>query len=135
MKNNIQKLSSENNDLKELINNQNDKNYCNSQIVKLYNRIEDLIEKINRYPFVLEKDEKILSIIFMSVSQKFNYSMICKNTDTIHALEPKLYKEYPELSENENYFLCKGTVVNRFKQLKELNINNGNIIIINQREN
>ena len=130
LNNNIKKLSSENN-----INIQNNLNSNDSnEIVRLYKKIEDLTEKINRYPFILEKDEKMLSIIFTSVSQNVNYSMICKNTDTVNKLEAELYKEYPELSETENYFLCKGIVVNKFKKFKDLNIKNGDTIIVNQRD-
>ena len=132
---NIQKLSSENNDLKTKINSQNNINANDpNEIVRLYKKIEELNEKIKRYPLVLEKDEEMLSVVFMSMSQKFTYSMICKNTDTIHALESELYTKFPELSETENYFLCKGTVANKFKKFKELKIKNGDIIIINQRE-
>jgi len=134
LNNYIKELSFENKNLKSLINAPNNLNNNDSEIVRLYKKIEDLNEKINRYPFILEKDETMLSIIFMSVSQKVNYSMICKNTDTINKLEPELYKKYPELSETDNYFLCKGTVINRFKKIKELNIKNGDIIIMNQRE-
>ena len=131
----IQKLSLENNDLQSKINSQNNINNSNdSEIVKLYKRIDELTEKIKRYPFVLEKDEEMLSVVFMSGSQKFTYSMICKNTDTIHALESQLYTRFPELSETENYFLCKGTIANKFKKFKELKIKNGDIIIINQKE-
>ena len=103
-------------------------------MVKLYEKIEELTEKINRYPFILEKNEKMLSIVFISISQNVNYSMICKNTDSIHKLEEELYKEYPNLAEGDNYFLCKGTVVNKFKKFEELNIKNGDAILINQRE-
>ena len=131
----IQKLSLENNDLQSKINSQNNINNSNdSEIVKLYKRIDELTEKIKRYPFVLEKDEEMLSVVFMSGSQKFTYSMICKNTDTIHALESQLYEIFTELSETENYFLCKGTIANKFKKFKELKIKNGDIIIINQKE-
>ena len=77
------------------------------------NKIRELEEKIKRYPFVLEKNEKLMSIIFSSVNQKVNYSMVCKNTDTINKLEAKLYEEYPNLSESENYFLCKGKLLNK----------------------
>ena len=135
LNNHIEELSLENKNLKALINEPNNLNNNDpNEIVRLYKKIEDLNEKINRYPFILEKDETMLSVIFTSVSQKVNYSMICKNTDTINKLEPELYKQYPELSETENYFLCKGTVVNKFKKFKELNIKNGDIIIMNQRE-
>ena len=135
LNNHIKELSLENKNLKALINEPNNLNNNDpNEIVRLYKKIEDLNEKIDRYPFILEKDETMLSIVFMSVSQKVNYSMICKNTDTINKLEPELYKQYPELSETENYFLCKGTIVNRFKKFKEISINNGDIIIMNQRE-
>ena len=135
MNNNIEKLLSENKNLKDKINSQNNlNNNRENDIIRLYKKVEDLTEIINRYPFILEKDEKMLSIIFMSVSQKVNYSMICKNTDTINKIEAELYKKYPELSETDNYFLCNGTVINKFKMFKEFNIKNGDIFIINQRE-
>ena len=98
------------------------------------NKIRDLEEKIKRYPFVLEKDEKIMSIIFSSINQKVNYSMVCKNTDTIHKLEEKLYEEYPNLSESENYFLCKGKVLNKFQSFEKNHIKNGDIILLNQND-
>ena len=103
-------------------------------MVKLYEKIEELTEKINRYPFILEKNEKMLSIVFISISEKVNCSMICKNTDSISKLEEELYKEYPNLAESDNYFLCKGTIINKFKKFEELNIKNGDTILINQRE-
>ena len=98
------------------------------------NVIKDLKEKIQRCPFVLEKNEKIMSIIFSSINQKVNYPMVCKNTDTIHKLEEKLYEEYPYLSERENYFLCKGRLLNKFISFQKNNIKNGDIILLNQND-
>ena len=145
LNNNIQKLSAENNNLKEenkkLKNNPQNNSNNSEENLKLYKRIaeltekiDDLNEKINRYPFILEKGEKMLSVMFISVDQHVNYSMICKNTDTINKLEADLYKEYPNLSETENYFMCKGSVLNKFQQFKELNFKNGDVIVVNQRE-
>ena len=74
----------------------------------------------------------MLSVIFASSS--FNYSMICKNTDTINKLEGELYQIYPELAETNNYFLYKGEVASRIKKLKDLGVKNGEIILINQHE-
>ena len=82
----------------------------------------------------MEEGEKILSVIFTSDSQKINYSMVCKNTDSICNLEGELYKAFPELAQTNNYFSCKGTVVNRFTKFEELKFKNGDIIVINQRE-
>ena len=118
----IKKLSIENNNLKKQI--------SINEIDKLFKKIEELTEKLNRYPFILEKDEKMLSIIFMSA--KFYYSMICKNTDTLNKLEQELYKECPEFSQTENYFLCKGTIIDKSIKFKDLNIKNGDIIVLNQ---
>ena len=133
LENNIQKLSLENDILKEKINSLTNNN-INEGMLNLYKRIDDLTEKLNRFPFYLEKDEKMLSIIFMSIDQNINYPIICKNTDTINILETELYKKYPEFSETDNYFLCKGTVMNRFKKFEDLNIKNGDIIVLNKRE-
>ena len=112
------------------------------EIVRLYKKIEglnekidDLNEKLKRYPFVLEEGEKIMSIIFTSVDQNLNYSMICKNTDTISQLELKLYEEYPKLEGANYYFICNGTKVKKIKTLEELKIKNGDIIVLNLDEN
>ena len=133
LNNQIKKLSLDNTNLKEEIKKNNTQNNSDD-IVSLYKRIDDLNKKLSRYPFVLEEGEKILSVIFTLVSQKVNYSMVCKNTDSIYKLEGELYKTFPELSETNNCFLCKGTVVNRFKKFEELKFKNGDIIIINKQE-
>ena len=147
----IYKLSNENANLKQKISqlqfqliSQNMNNISNIQnnsfdkLINLINEkeniIKDLKEKIKRYPFVLEKNEKIMSIIFSSVNQKVNYPMVCKNTDTIHKLEEKLYEEYPNLSERENYFLCKGKLLNKFQSFETNHIKNGDIILLNQND-
>ena len=133
LNNQIKKLSLDNTNLKEEIEKVNIQNKSDD-IVSLYKRIDDLNKKLSRYPFVLEEGEKILSVIFTSVSEKVNCSVVCKNTDSIYNLEGELYKTFPELSETNNCFLCKGTVVNRFKKFEELKFKNGDIIIINQQK-
>ena len=120
LNNQIKKLSLDNTNLKEEIEKVNIQNKSD-EIIRLYKKIEELNEQIKRYPFILEEGEKILSVIFTSVSQKVNYSMVCKNTDSIYKLEGELYNTFPELAQTNNYFSCKGTVVNRLKNLKNLN--------------
>ena len=133
LNNQIKKLSLDNTNLKEEIEKVNIQNKSD-EIIRLYKKIEGLNEQIKRYPFILEEGEKILSVIFTSVSKKVNYSMVCKNTDSIYNLEGELYKAFPEFAQTNNYFLCKGTVVNRFKKFEELKFKNGDIIVINQQE-
>ena len=138
LNNQVQKLSLENNNLKKEIKKFNPQNNS-GEIFSLYKRIdnlnkkiEELNEKLDRYPFILEKDEKILSIIFATSS--FSYSIVCKNTDTISKLENELYQIFPDLAETNNYFLCQGTVANKYKKLEELKLKNGDIIVINHNE-
>ena len=116
----------------------NIQNNSNDKLINLLSQkeeqIKELKEKIKRYPFILEKNERLMAIIFYSVDQKVHYPMICKNTDTIHKLEEKLYEEYPNLSERENYFLCKGGLINKFQSFEKMKIKNGDIIVLNQND-
>ena len=114
------------------INNQNNSNNSNTNI-ELYKEIHDLNEKLKRYPFILQKGERLISVIFFSADQKAHYSMICKNTDTIHDLEKDLYKEYPDYSCTENIFLCKGKIINKFHSFESYGIKNGDVILLNQK--
>ena len=116
----------------------NIQNNSNDKLINLLSKkeeqINELKEIIKRYPFILEKNERLMSIIFYSVDQKVHYPMICKNTDTINKLEGKLYEEYPNLSERENYFLCKGGLINKFQSFEKMKIKNGDIIVLNQND-
>ena len=142
-KNKNYNLSKENSEMKAKIEqlnfkiiNQNNFNNFNIQIKtnELYEKILDLQEKLKRFPFILEKNEKLMSIIFASVDQKIHYSIVCKNTDKIHKLEEELYREYPQFSETDNYFMCKGKVLNKFHSFEKNNIKNGDVIIVDQRD-
>ena len=133
-----QKINSLNNfqNLNSSSNNQNNSNeYFVKSIRDKENIINDLKEKLKRFPFILEKNEKLMSVIFSSVNQKINYSIVCKNTDNIHKLEEELYKEYPNIFESRNYFfLCKGKMLGKFKTLESNHIKNGDTIIVNSNE-
>ena len=114
-------------------------NNSNDSIFKLIKdkefEINDLKEKLQRFPFILEKNEKIMTIIFSTVNQKINYSILCKNTDNIYKLEEKLYKKYPDLLEKQYYvFLFKGKIINRFQTLENNNIKSGDTIIVKCNE-
>ena len=96
--------------------------------------IDELKTKLNRFPFELSQGEKLMSIIFTNINHTFYYSIICKNTDIFFNIEMKLYNAFPELSENENYFIVNGTKIKRNKTLDDNKIKNNNIIVINVYE-
>ena len=116
----IEKYSNNNNNLIEII-----------ELMKELKQKDNEIKEIKaRYPFELLKGEEMLSVIFSTVSQQFNYSIICKNTDIFITIEEKLYKEYPDCANSENYFMVNGNIINRFKSLKDNNIHNSDIILL-----
>ncbi len=102
------------------------------QLIKCNNKIANLNKHIERFPTVLEKeDECLISIIFTTFDQKFNFSVICKNTHTVEKiLKEKLYQEYPKYKNRKYYFVCNAVRINISKKFKENQIKDGNIITI-----
>ena len=122
--------------LKNNIDNKNNTNFNNnSKIIELYTKLEDLNEKLSRYPFELKKNEKMISLIFTSDDKKIHFSIICKNTEKFNKLEEKLYEKYPEYSITNNDFVVNGNRIQKSKTLEENNICNSDIIILNQINN
>ena len=91
---------------------------------KFNNNNDDLFNIIN-------PGEKIIAALFISFDEKITYSIPCKNTTPFVRIEEKLYEEYPEYKETENYFIYNGTVINKFKTIEENNIKSGKPIILN----
>ena len=108
------------NDLKKLINIKD--NELNNLKLKLIN---------NDSIFYHQPREKSIAFNFLSVNQKINKPMTCKNTDIISRLEEKLYNEYPQYKDYNTYLTCNGKFVKRFKSLDENGIKDGNSIIVN----
>ena len=90
---------------------------------KVNNNYEDLVNFIN-------PNEKVISALFLSSDQKITYSMSCKNTTPFVRIEEKLYEEYPEYKETDNYFLHGGAAIERFKTIEENHIKSGKAIIL-----
>jgi hypothetical protein len=119
--------------------NSNDNN--TNKLIEIYEelqkkdkQIQELKDIISRYPIELSKDEKLMTLIFISFDQRIHNAIICKNTDLFSKVEKSLYNEYPEYEENENYFTVNGVKINRHKTLEENKIKNNNIITLNSLE-
>ena len=113
-------LNNNNNELQNIINMKND------EINKLKAKLNDnSLENI-------QTGEKILAIGFTSCDQKINnFILPCKDSELFGRIEEKLYNEYSEYKEKKTYFVVGGNKINRYKTLKENNIKNGNIIMLN----
>ena len=133
--NNKNKLIENNEQLKKQIKMLNDSQMkkeekYKSDMINLYKKIDELKEKLSRYPFELLKGEKLISVIFTSFDNKILHSIICKNTEKFIQLEKELYNYYPEYSKSDNYFLVNGNRVDKFKTLDENKIKNSDNIIL-----
>ena len=101
-------------------------------IVEKDNEIKELKLKLSRYPMELKEGEKLMTVNFITIDSKIkNYSIICKNTDIFNNIEKKLYEDYKEYYDTENYFTVNEKKINRFKNLEENNIHNNDVIILN----
>ena len=64
------------------------------------------------------------------MDQKINFPIPCIKTDIFAQIEEKLYKEYPEYRETNNYFLYNGKQILRFKSIEDNKIGNGFPVIL-----
>ena len=72
----------------------------------------------------------MMCVYFTSSDQNINYPIPCINTDKFAEVEKKLYKEYPEYRNTNNYFISNGKQILRFKTIGENNIGNGLPVIL-----
>ena len=76
-------------------------------------------------------NENIFAINFSTVDQKFHYCIPCKNSDIFVKCEEKLYNEFPDYKECDNYYFMANEIrIKRFKTLEENNIKSGDTIIL-----
>ena len=118
------KIINEYNKKKEL------KNISNNNFENI-DRIKELEKELEKYKsYCLLPGEKLLTIKFISIDQKINFSTVAKNTDNFAKLEGTLYEKYPKYKETENYFLVNGKKLNRHKTLDENKIKDNDILTL-----
>ena len=89
------------------------------------NIINDI--KLN-IPLQIKSEEKMMSIIFISIDQNIIYSIICKNTDIFANIEKIFYDKYPEYKNTQSEFFINGNKIDRFKNINDNKIKNSDII-------
>ena len=89
------------------------------------NIINDI--KLN-IPLQIKSEEKMMSIIFISIDEVIHYSIICKNTDIFSNIEKIFYDKYPEYKNIQGEFFINGNKVDRFKNINDNKIKNSDII-------
>ena len=100
------------------------------QIVEKEKKIKELETKISRYPFELNENEQLMSIIIKSDDNKINVPIICKNSFKFIKIEEKFYDMNSEFAEKEINFTLNGAKLNKNKTLEENGIKDKDIIIV-----
>ena len=99
--------------------------------------IDNLILKMNNNVVgqktnnTLSFGEKFIAINFISLDQRINHSIICKNNTNFHEIEKELYLKFPEYEKNYNKIIYNGLNVNKWKTLEDNGIH-GYTIILNK---
>ena len=119
--------------------NQNDQYYktlidenqkiINNLKMQLYNNNNIVGQMIDNNYYNLLVGEKLVALNFVSVDQQINQTIICKNKTEFHNIESILYNKFPQYKEEENYFMCNGNKIKKFKTLEENGINAYTIIL------
>ena len=111
------------------------------KIIKLYEEIsenlkeiKELKRKIEKYPFELCENEKLMSVIISTEDKNTQYSIICKNTDKFSRIEEKFYENFPEFGKTENSFNANGNKIKKYQTLDENGVKNGDLIIFKKVE-
>ena len=105
-------------------------NKANSIININQKTIEELKEKLSRFPFDILKGEKLMSIIVISSDKKIHRAIICKNTELFCDLERKIYQKNDKIDIG-NYFTLNGKKIDETKSLDDNNIKDNDIIVLN----
>ena len=100
-----------------------------NSLMKIIEEKDQLIEKLKSKPKKINFSD-VIAVKFKSTDSKIDFPMACLATENFVKIEEKLYQEYPELRRNNNCFLCRGKIVNRFLSIKENGIKSGDIIIV-----
>ena len=98
--------------------------------LKIKNTDIIVICKNENPPNIINEDsEPIISIVF-SKNQEYK-SLPCNINDTFESIENKLYQYFPQLKNENNYFLFSGNIIaEKTKTLRELSIDNSANIMI-----
>ena len=95
---------------------------------------EELNSEKEKVKELMDVEDQILAVNFISVDQNVHYPMACKKGDKFSQIEEKLFNEYPNYRNCNVFFTAKGKIMDREKTLEKNVIKSGDTIILNQNE-
>lgn len=116
----------------------------NSKIKEtLYDKIFEKEEEIKQLKLKLENMNKkevipvedMVCVYFSSLDQTVNFAIPCSKKDIFAKVEEKLYQEFSNLRDTNNYFLFDGKQILRFKTIEENKISSGKPVSLIKNDN
>ena len=103
--------------------------------------VEELINLFMKTKIDITKPDKKLNFVkkeitvhFVTADPRIKCSISCCNLDTFSSLIEKLYLKFPQLKNEEMFFLANGNIMRKNLSLEENKIKNDTQIIINSME-
>ena len=103
-------------------NNNNNNSYNNKGIPNNDNNIA-INEKVT-------KEEKTFAIMFTSLEKGIQHPITCKSSDSFSKVIQELYKEYPQLYQENIYFVCNANVIDTSATIEQNKIKAGSKILV-----
>ena len=98
--------------------------------------VQSIIEKDNEIRMLKSKLEQIeketISVIFMDEEQKIHYSLVVKLSEKLNTIEDRLMEKFSELEDDYDFYF-KEKKLNKRKNYKDNDLDNGSIIILKKR--
>ena len=106
------------------------KNEINLKELKKTEANEDKTKFERDKEIELNKNEKLMYVMFTNSKNDFHYELTCKSTDKFSKLEAKFYEKFPEYRKCSNYFMINGNRIINHKTLEENHFKDSNVVII-----
>ena len=99
----------------------------------LNNEISNLRLNANNKNIRFSLDD-IVTVTFKSIDQKVDIAFSVPKTDLFVKLEEKLYMQFPDFRDSNNYFTINRRMIKRFRTIQENQLNNFDKILLNVYE-
>ena len=107
---------------------------CNGNIIDIEKTIEEnkIKDGANILYNINEADEKDdINVIIKSIDQNIEFSFKCKKSEKFKLVEKKLYEKYPNLKNEEHYYICNGIKIDIEKTIEQNKIKDNDNILYN----
>ena len=83
---------------------------------------------------IKEDSKEIITFYIKSIDQLLNCKVSCKSSDKFNTIMNAIFEKEPLFIEEVGFFVCNGNKVNEYKTIKENEIKNNDVVLMNNLE-